>query len=507
MSKYLVILLILVSNLFGLFILIPQVSAAEPCKNTQTASGTINFFPIDGSGSPITHIPEGSKAVKLKFTNLEPGYYRLEMPQRLAGAYYTKTEQANSSGEVILVVDNQDKLVNGTHTGNLQFSSDGSAAKLNPQYCREVRYTVGYPPSACTMDIVPSKPTSKQKFTIQVNNAPTGNFEIIRDDKPFVQTRFNSNPRIGNIIVNQNGISINPPLLNPLAPGKYALYLANTSTPSTDYLPVFIPGGEVGDLLAAIPKLLVVQESSRMCWKELEVVGAGTGQLQPSCTLLDTSVVGDFDKGIPGKKEFKMRAFNLKPNTNYELSLEKDRQTKSLPSQNSGPGEFDTILITGSDVSPGSYKGSVKNPTDGRGCEVTFILDGDGNLQPGSVASYKQCADNDPTCTNSGLTTCTSSLDKPTRGIPTAIGCIPTEPVPLIQTLLRFVIAIGGGIAFLFMLLGAFGMITSGDNPDALKEGQDRFYKAIEGLLFIIFAVLLLKIIGVDILGLGRFFE
>ena len=67
---------------------------------------------------------------------------------------------------------------------------------------------------------------------------------------------------------------------------------------------------------------------------------------------------------------------------------------------------------------------------------------------------------------------------------------------------MTFVIGIGGGLAFLMMLLGAFQMLTSAGNPETLQAGKDRLTSAVIGLLFIIFAVLLLQIIGVDILGI-----
>lgn len=64
---------------------------------------------------------------------------------------------------------------------------------------------------------------------------------------------------------------------------------------------------------------------------------------------------------------------------------------------------------------------------------------------------------------------------------------------------------IGGGAAFLMMILGAFQMLTSAGNPEALQAGRDRLQSAIIGLLFVIFAVLLMQIIGFDILGLPGF--
>lgn len=90
-------------------------------------------------------------------------------------------------------------------------------------------------------------------------------------------------------------------------------------------------------------------------------------------------------------------------------------------------------------------------------------------------------------------------------GILTALGCIPTQPQPLIKALLRFSAGAGGGIALLLMVFGSFRMMTSAGNPESVKKGQDQFSSAIIGLLFIIFSVLLLQIIGVDILNLPGF--
>lgn len=103
---------------------------------------------------------------------------------------------------------------------------------------------------------------------------------------------------------------------------------------------------------------------------------------------------------------------------------------------------------------------------------------------------------------------CGSGAGKPCAdpkdpAIQTAIGCIHTSLAGFVKDTLKFVIAISGGLAFLMMLLGAFQMLTSAGNPETLQAGRERFTSAIIGLLFIIFAVLLLRIIGVDILGLG----
>lgn len=87
------------------------------------------------------------------------------------------------------------------------------------------------------------------------------------------------------------------------------------------------------------------------------------------------------------------------------------------------------------------------------------------------------------------------------KGIPTAIGCINVEsPTEFVKSILGLAIGIGGGIAFLLMLFGAFQIMTSQGDPERLKAGKELIGSALAGLLMIIFSVFLLQLIGVQIL-------
>lgn len=108
-----------------------------------------------------------------------------------------------------------------------------------------------------------------------------------------------------------------------------------------------------------------------------------------------------------------------------------------------------------------------------------------------------------PNCSTGGGDPCT--VDPKNPGIKTAIGCIHTNPAEFVKDFLKFAVAIAGGLAFLMMLLGAFGMLTSGGNPESLNAGRERLTSAIIGLLFVIFAVLLMQIIGISILNIPGF--
>jgi len=55
------------------------------------------------------------------------------------------------------------------------------------------------------------------------------------------------------------------------------------------------------------------------------------------------------------------------------------------------------------------------------------------------------------------------------------------------------------------MLFGSFLVIISSGNPDKAKAGHELITAAISGLLFIIFSLLILELIGVKILNIPGF--
>lgn len=86
-------------------------------------------------------------------------------------------------------------------------------------------------------------------------------------------------------------------------------------------------------------------------------------------------------------------------------------------------------------------------------------------------------------------------------GINTAIGCIPIDSgASFAEWLLPRLLGVMGGVAFLLMLYGAFLMITSAGDPEKVKAGQETITSALTGLIFAIFSLFILRLIGVDIL-------
>lgn len=90
-------------------------------------------------------------------------------------------------------------------------------------------------------------------------------------------------------------------------------------------------------------------------------------------------------------------------------------------------------------------------------------------------------------------------------GIWTAVGCIPTDPMQMVKVLLRIGLLIGGGVALLIILAGSFILSTSSGDPKKTSEAKEMISSALIGLVFIIFSVSILQLIGVQILRIPGF--
>lgn len=98
-----------------------------------------------------------------------------------------------------------------------------------------------------------------------------------------------------------------------------------------------------------------------------------------------------------------------------------------------------------------------------------------------------------------GITYCDAGASK----ISTAIGCIPVRDTNgFISFVIGWFVGISGGIAFLFIVWSGFQIMTAAGNPEQLQQGRETLTSAISGLILIIFSVFLLKLIGINILGI-----
>jgi hypothetical protein len=82
---------------------------------------------------------------------------------------------------------------------------------------------------------------------------------------------------------------------------------------------------------------------------------------------------------------------------------------------------------------------------------------------------------------------------------------IDTRPADFIKAMFGIILSVSGGIALLLIIISGYGMIASRGNPEKIQAARERLTAAIIGLVFIIFSIVILQIIGVDILHIPQF--
>lgn len=108
-----------------------------------------------------------------------------------------------------------------------------------------------------------------------------------------------------------------------------------------------------------------------------------------------------------------------------------------------------------------------------------------------------------PPCIDDGSET--GSCDAVRFGDQSLFLSFPTTPGGFIQTVLGVLLSISGMVAVTLIIRSGYQYMTSRGNPDTIQEARDRLTSAIVGLLFIIFSLVILQVIGVDILQIPGF--
>lgn len=122
-----------------------------------------------------------------------------------------------------------------------------------------------------------------------------------------------------------------------------------------------------------------------------------------------------------------------------------------------------------------------------------------GSIFPGEKVNIDIYCDSDGNPTN------TPRPENPPR-LYTAIGCIPFGTGDLfVAFILRWGLGIGGGIAFLLIIIAAFQITTSSGDPKKLQAGKELLTSAVAGLVLLILSALILELIGVKLLNIPGF--
>lgn len=113
----------------------------------------------------------------------------------------------------------------------------------------------------------------------------------------------------------------------------------------------------------------------------------------------------------------------------------------------------------------------------------------------GGISNYEICD-----ATGGDFAACKGCING--GGAWTTLGCIPTEPMDLVKWLFPYLLGFGGLAAFGLIVYSGFRLMTSSGDPQKIQGAKETITSAITGLIFIILSLFLLRLIGVDILGL-----
>jgi hypothetical protein len=91
-------------------------------------------------------------------------------------------------------------------------------------------------------------------------------------------------------------------------------------------------------------------------------------------------------------------------------------------------------------------------------------------------------------------------------GFETSIGCIPIIGDGTADALAGFFLnlglSLGGGLAFILIVVAGYKIISSSGDPERLQSGKELLTSALTGLLLLVFSAFILRFIGVDFLGI-----
>jgi len=83
-----------------------------------------------------------------------------------------------------------------------------------------------------------------------------------------------------------------------------------------------------------------------------------------------------------------------------------------------------------------------------------------------------------------------------------------TDIGSIINELLKYIFVLAGLVLFILLIIGGFGLLTSGGNPDKMKAAQGKITSAVIGFVIIFISYWLMRILeiifGIDILGLTQ---
>lgn len=99
-----------------------------------------------------------------------------------------------------------------------------------------------------------------------------------------------------------------------------------------------------------------------------------------------------------------------------------------------------------------------------------------------------------------------SKIIKKCASVSTGLGInVSTDAGALVKSVFGVILSISGGIALILIMVSGYRLIFSQGNPEEVKGAQEQLTSAVVGLLFIVFSLVILQIIGANILQIPGF--
>ena len=141
------------------------------------------------------------------------------------------------------------------------------------------------------------------------------------------------------------------------------------------------------------------------------------------------------------------------------------------------------------------YTGKCDSPTSGQASQDPTP----GTCKDGESCSYGYgCGAGQPPAPQP-LSICQNGICK------TALGNLPTDLSGLLTRVFSIALAIAGVVALGLIIASGYRLMISQGNPEQVKGAREQLTAAIVGLLFIIFSLVILQIIGAKILQIPGF--
>jgi len=215
------------------------------------------------------------------------------------------------------------------------------------------------------------------------------------------------------------------------------------------------------------------------------------------------------------------------PNDEIEIIIDgrrpgDDRQNNyHIQMESTDDGDYDQehcVVSPGSKkfgpLDPGSYIAKIEEQVDENnvfdGCSggyryssIEFTVDVNGGIvdEPVQDPDGTDPIDSEGGPPTEGRNPCDQNNDGIADTCKTALGEISTDIGAFASQFLSIAIGLAGGIALIILVIGSIRVLTSSGDQQRLGGGRDMIVAAIAGLLFLIFSTLILRFIGVSILG------